>query len=178
MITLARRLDAVRGSAIRDLLTLTARPEVISLAGGLPAADLLPRERIAAAAAAARSPTPPPCSTRRRRASPGCARRSPRTSRTAAGGAIGAADVVVTSGSQQALDLLARALLDPGDAVVVEDPAYVGALQVFQAAGADLHGVAARRRRHAGRRARRPARRRACGPGSCTPCRASTTRAV
>ncbi|MBA3905307.1 MAG: PLP-dependent aminotransferase family protein, partial [Pseudonocardiales bacterium] len=50
MITLARRLDAVRGSAIRDLLTLTARPEVISLAGGLPAADLLPRERIAAAA--------------------------------------------------------------------------------------------------------------------------------
>ena len=40
MITLARRVADVRGSAIRDLLTLTARPEVISLAGGLPAADL------------------------------------------------------------------------------------------------------------------------------------------
>ena len=53
MITLARRVADVRGSAIRDLLTLTARPEVISLAGGLPAADLLPRERIAAAAARA-----------------------------------------------------------------------------------------------------------------------------
>ena len=53
MITLARRVAAVLGSAIRDLLTLTARPEVISLAGGLPAADLLPRERIAAAAARA-----------------------------------------------------------------------------------------------------------------------------
>ncbi len=48
---------------------------------------------------------------------------------------------MVTSGSQQALDLVARALLEPGDAVVVEDPAYVGALQVFQAAGADLTGV-------------------------------------
>ncbi|MBW0118988.1 aminotransferase-like domain-containing protein, partial [Pseudonocardia abyssalis] len=50
-------------------------------------------------------------------------------------------DVVVTTGSQQALDLVARAVLDPGDAVVVEDPAYVGALQVFQAAGAALHPV-------------------------------------
>ncbi|MDN5861767.1 MAG: PLP-dependent aminotransferase family protein, partial [Pseudonocardia sp.] len=53
MTTFSNRLDAVRGSAIRDLLTLTARPEVLSLAGGLPAADLLPRERIAAAAARA-----------------------------------------------------------------------------------------------------------------------------
>ena len=52
-----------------------------------------------------------------------------------------AEDVVVTSGSQQALDLVARAVLDPGDPVVVEDPAYVGALQVFQAAGAALHPV-------------------------------------
>jgi 2-aminoadipate transaminase len=51
------------------------------------------------------------------------------------------ADVVVTSGSQQALDLLARAVLDPGDTVVIEDPGYVGALQVFQAAGAALAPV-------------------------------------
>src|SRR3954453_19560684 len=57
MITLARRVAAVRGSAIRDLLTLTARPEVISLAGGLPAPDLLPPARVAAAHA--RRPPPP-----------------------------------------------------------------------------------------------------------------------
>jgi hypothetical protein len=141
MITLARRLDAVRGSAIRDLLTLTARPEVISLAGGLPAADLLPRERIAAAAAtvltdpAAVQYSETAGIARLREAV--AAHESDRCGR-----AIGAADVVVTSGSQQALDLVARALLDPGDAVVVEDPAYVGALQVFQAAGAELHGIA------------------------------------
>ncbi|MDT7575378.1 MAG: 2-aminoadipate transaminase [Pseudonocardiales bacterium] len=140
MITLARRLDAVRGSAIRDLLTLTARPEVISLAGGLPAADLLPRERIATAAADALTD---PSSTQYAETA-GIARLREAIAAhesTRCGRAIGAADVVVTSGSQQALDLTARSLLDPGDVVVVEDPAYVGALQVFQAAGAELHGV-------------------------------------
>ncbi|MCW0212857.1 MAG: PLP-dependent aminotransferase family protein [Pseudonocardia sp.] len=138
--TLSARLRDVRGSAIRDLLTLTARDDVLSLAGGLPAADLLPRERIAAAAA-------------RALASPAsvqygetaglaplrevvAAHESGRTGRP-----VAASDVVVTSGSQQALDLLARALLDPGDPVVVEDPCYVGALQVFQAAGADVRAV-------------------------------------
>ncbi|WP_296377553.1 MULTISPECIES: PLP-dependent aminotransferase family protein [unclassified Pseudonocardia] len=138
MITLSTRLDAVRGSAIRDLLTLTARPEVLSLAGGLPAADLLPRERIAEAAAAALHD---PASVQYGETA-GLARlrevlaehESRRCGRPVS-------DVVVTTGSQQALDLLARVLLDPGDTVVVEDPVYVGALQVFQAAGAALHTV-------------------------------------
>lgn len=141
MITLSRRAEAVRSSAIRDLLTLTARPDVISLAGGLPAPDLLPRERIADAAAAALTD---PASVQYTETA-GLARlrevvaahESARCGRT-----FTAAEVLVTSGSQQGLDLLARTLLDPGDAVVVEDPAYVGALQVFQAAGADLHPVA------------------------------------
>ncbi|HEY0815540.1 MAG TPA: PLP-dependent aminotransferase family protein [Pseudonocardia sp.] len=140
MITLARRLDAVRGSAIRDLLTLTTRPEVISLAGGLPAADLLPRERIAAAAATAL--TDPAAVQYAETAGIARLREAVAAHESArCGRAIGPADVVVTSGSQQALDLVARAMLDPGDAVVVEDPAYVGALQVFQAAGAQLHGI-------------------------------------
>ncbi|GEL24014.1 aminotransferase [Pseudonocardia sulfidoxydans NBRC 16205] len=137
---LSARLRDVRGSAIRDLLTLTARADVLSLAGGLPAADLLPRTRIADATA-------------RALAAPGAVQYS-ETAGVAAlrevvaaiesartGRDIGTGDVVVTSGSQQALDLLARVTLDPGDDVVVEDPAYVGALQVFQAAGAVLHGV-------------------------------------
>jgi 2-aminoadipate transaminase len=141
MITLARRLDAVRGSAIRDLLTLTARPEVISLAGGLPAVDLLPRERIAVAATTAL--TDPAAVQYSETAGIARLREAVAAHESdRCGRAIGPADVVVTSGSQQALDLVARALLDPGDAVVVEDPAYVGALQVFQAAGAELHGIA------------------------------------
>jgi 2-aminoadipate transaminase len=140
MTTFSSRLEAVRGSAIRDLLTLTARPDVLSLAGGLPAADLLPRDRIAAAAATALGDP----ANAQYSATTGIAslldvvsaHESDRCARP-----IAPEQVVVTTGSQQALDLLARALLDPGNPVVVEDPAYVGALQVLQAAGADLHPV-------------------------------------
>ncbi|OZM81626.1 PLP-dependent aminotransferase family protein [Pseudonocardia sp. MH-G8] len=139
-LPLSSRLRDVRGSAIRDLLALTARPEVISLAGGLPGTDLLPRERIAAALAAA---VADPAAVQygetaglRRLREIVAAHESERIGR-----AVEADGVVVTSGSQQALDLVARAVLDPGDPVVVEDPVYVGALQVFQAAGAALHPV-------------------------------------
>jgi 2-aminoadipate transaminase len=140
VITLSHRLAGVRGSAIRDLLSLTARPDVLSLAGGLPAADLLPRERIAAAAAAALAD---PASVQYSETA-GLARLREVVAAHESGRcgrAIEAGRVVVTTGSQQALDLLARVLLDPGDAVVVEDPVYVGALQVFQAAGAALHAA-------------------------------------
>lgn len=141
-IALSTRLSAVRGSAIRDLLTLTARADVLSLAGGLPAADALPRERIAEAAARALA-DPASAQYCETTGIAGlrevvAAHESARIGRPVGGGG---ADVVVTSGSQQALDLVARALLDPGDPVVVEDPVYVGALQVLQAAGADVHAV-------------------------------------
>jgi 2-aminoadipate transaminase len=139
-IPLSTRLHDVRGSAIRDLLALTARPEVISLAGGLPGTDLLPRERIAQALATA---VADPAAVQygetaglRPLREVVAEHESERLGR-----AVAADAVVVTSGSQQALDLVARALLDPGDPVVVEDPVYVGALQVFQAAGAALHPV-------------------------------------
>jgi 2-aminoadipate transaminase len=139
-LTLSTRLRDVRGSAIRDLLALTARPEVISLAGGLPGTDLLPRERVTTALAAA---VADPAALQygetaglRRLREVVAAHESERLGRAVDGDGI-----VVTSGSQQALDLVARAVLDPGDPVVVENPVYVGALQVFQAAGAALHPV-------------------------------------
>lgn len=50
-------------------------------------------------------------------------------------------EVVITSGSQQGIDLVARALLDPGDTVLVENPTYTGAVSVFEACGARLAGV-------------------------------------
>ncbi|WP_281688943.1 PLP-dependent aminotransferase family protein [Pseudonocardia thermophila] len=140
MTLLSTRARAVRASAIRDLLTLTARPDVLSLAGGLPAADLMPRERIAAATARALT-------------DPAHLQYSPTTGTDALRAVLAAHEserlgrpvpadrTVVTTGSQQALDLLARTLLDPGDPVVVEDPGYVGALQVLQAASAELHPV-------------------------------------
>ncbi|QJY48436.1 PLP-dependent aminotransferase family protein [Pseudonocardia broussonetiae] len=129
---------SVRGSAIRDLLALTARPEVISLAGGLPAAELMPRARIAEAAAKALTD---PRSVQYGETAGLPALRAVLAAHETGRCGREVADVVVTTGSQQALDLVARALLDAGDDVVVEEPAYVGALQVFQAAGARLHPV-------------------------------------
>jgi 2-aminoadipate transaminase len=139
-VHLSARLRDVRGSAIRDLLALTAREDVISLAGGLPGTDLLPRERIATATASALADAAvvqygETAGLRRLRAVV-AAHETEQVGR-----AIAPDDVVITSGSQQALDLVARATLDPGDTVVVEDPVYVGALQVFQAAGAALQPV-------------------------------------
>lgn len=138
--TLSTAARAVRGSAIRDLLALTARPDVISLAGGLPAADLLPRERIAAAAADALAD---PAAGQYGETAGHAGLREVLAAHEAerCGRTVRPADVLVTTGSQQALDLVARAVLDPGVPVVVEDPAYVGALQVLQAAGAQLHPV-------------------------------------
>lgn len=137
---LARRLDGLQSSAIRDLLKLTSRADIISLAGGLPDAELMPRDRIAAAADAALSDRARLQYTE----SPGwgplrevlAGRESARLGR-----AVPVEEIFVTHGSQQALSLLSEVLLDPGALVVVEDPAYVGALQVFRAAGARIEAV-------------------------------------
>ncbi len=137
---LAQRVRETQSSAIRDLLTITARAQIVSLAGGLPDPELVPRQRIAEAADRALAQlgcvqyteTPGWAPLREVVA----ARESVRLSRP-----IGVDEIVVTHGSQQALALLGQALLDPGSLVIVEDPAYVGALQVFRAAGARIVAV-------------------------------------
>lgn len=137
---LAGKLAGLRSSAIRDLLKLTSRADIVSLAGGLPDAELMPRERLATAADAALSHN-------------GCLQYTESSGWTPLreilahresarlGRSVRLAEVFVTHGSQQALSLLAEVLLDPGALVVVEDPAYVGALQVFRAAGARIAAV-------------------------------------
>lgn len=137
---LAGKLGELQSSAIRDLLKLTARAEILSLAGGLPDAELMPRERLAKASEAALSDG----GCLQYTESPGwrplrevlAQRESARLGRT-----VPVDEVFVTHGSQQALSLLAEVLLDPGALVIVEDPAYVGALQVFRAAGARIRAV-------------------------------------
>ncbi|HLS77499.1 MAG TPA: PLP-dependent aminotransferase family protein [Nocardia sp.] len=138
--SLSAKLAGLQSSAIRDLLKLTADPRIVSLAGGLPDAELMPRERIAAAAAAALAGS----GCLQYTESPGwgplravlAERESARLGRR-----VPLSEVFVTHGSQQALSLLAEVLLDPGALVVVEDPAYVGALQVFRAAGARIVAI-------------------------------------
>lgn len=139
---LSRRGRALRSSQIRDLLRLASAPGVISLAGGLPDAAGFPTAAIAEAAArAARSrpgtslqygPTEGDDDLRRILA----ARHREATDRSTS-----VDQVLVTTGSQQALDLLGRVLGDPGDRVAVDDPGYLGALQAFRAAGLDPIGI-------------------------------------
>lgn len=137
---LARRLAGLHSSAIRDLLTITARPEIISLAGGLPDPALIPRDRIRRAAEAA---LVDPSAVQYTETTGWAGLRDVLAARETQrlGRSVAATEVVVTHGSQQALSLLAHVLLDPGALVVVENPAYTGALQVFRTAEAQIESV-------------------------------------
>ncbi|EOM75429.1 PLP-dependent aminotransferase family protein [Rhodococcus rhodnii] len=140
MPTLSCRIADLRGSAIRDLLSLTARPEILSLAGGLPALELVPHERISTVLAEVGAD--PRAWQYGETAGAGLLREVLAARETARlGRAVGVDEIVVTHGSQQALSLLAQVLVDPGDPVIVESPVYPGAAGAFAAAGATLVGV-------------------------------------
>jgi len=136
----ARRLQGVRSSPVRDLLALTLRPEVISFAGGLPAPELFDVDGWADSFAKATDdrrnlqygPTEGDPLLRTQLAARMTSRGVPTTE----------SDVLVTTGSQQALTLVATTLLEPGDVVAVEEPTYLAALQCFQIAGARVVPVA------------------------------------
>jgi 2-aminoadipate transaminase len=130
---LSRRADSVRGSAIRELLRLSERHDVISFGGGLPASEALPVDAIAEATA-------------RVLASAGAAAlqytategirplRELIAERVRRRGVPATPEeVLVTSGAQQGLDLIGRLFLDPGVALVTEAPTFLGALQAFSA---------------------------------------------
>ncbi|MFF8379424.1 PLP-dependent aminotransferase family protein [Streptomyces sp. NPDC015661] len=132
----ASRLANVGSSPVREILALTARPEVISFAGGLPAPELFDIAGIHAAydrvltenpqAALQYSTTEGDPELRTAIAARLTARELP----------TDADDLLVTTGSQQALTLLTTALVEPGSVVLVEDPCYLAALQTFGFAGA------------------------------------------
>lgn len=129
---LSRHGREATSSVIRDLLDWTRRPGMLSLAGGIPAAELLPVERVGEAVDRVLAEL-----------GPAALQYGPTDGeavlRSLVAPAPGRADdVVITTGSQQSLDLLARVLVDPGDVVVVEGPSYLGALSAFRAAGARL----------------------------------------
>jgi 2-aminoadipate transaminase len=133
----AERTRVMRSSAMRDLMAVTARPEVISLAGGLPDTSTFPPKtfaaqmtRIAQESAAEALQYGP---TEGFRETVDCI--------IEVMGAEGMLpdpdDVIVTTGGQQAIDLLCKALVDPGDAVICEAPTYPGAIPVFCSYQAD-----------------------------------------
>ncbi|MFF6990653.1 aminotransferase class I/II-fold pyridoxal phosphate-dependent enzyme [Streptomyces sp. NPDC010273] len=138
---LAARARAIGGSPVRDILAVTARPEVINFAGGLPAPELFDAAGIAAAYQAVLTETPARALQYATTEGEPVLRTALAARTSARGLATGADDLLVTTGSQQALSLLATALLEPGDVVLVEQPCYLAALQVFAFAGARIVAV-------------------------------------
>ncbi len=132
-VTLARRMAHLRASEIREILKVTVRPEVISFAGGLPAPECFPVEELA------------DVSTRvLRESGPAALQYStteghrPLRERIAAraadklGARLDPDTILVTTGSQQGLDLVGKVLLDEGDVVLCESPTYLGAINALR----------------------------------------------
>jgi 2-aminoadipate transaminase len=137
----ALRMGRMRSSIIRELLKLTERPEVISFAGGLPAPEVFPIQEFRAAADRVLSEHGPEAlqysTTEGYRPL-----REMIARHTARYGIVAKPEnVLITSGSQQALDLLGRVFLNPGDRILVERPTYLGALQAWNAYQAEYIGV-------------------------------------
>jgi 2-aminoadipate transaminase len=137
----AARLRGVRSSPVREILALTARPGVISFAGGLPAPELFDGAGLSAAFADALSDAGSTLQYSTTEGDPDL-RAEISTRLSARGLPTAADDVLICSGSQQALTLAATVLIEPGDVVLVEEPSYLAALQAFSLAGARVVPVA------------------------------------
>jgi 2-aminoadipate transaminase len=134
----ASRTKVMTSSTMRDLMAITARPEVISLAGGLPDTSTFPPDTFAAVT--------------QRIATESCAKALQygptdglEETKECIAQVMGAEDMhvdpedmVVTSGGQQVIDLVAKTLIDPGDVVIAEGPTYPGAVPTFSSYQADV----------------------------------------
>jgi len=138
----ADRLSGVRSSAVRDLFAAASRPDMISLSGGMPAVGLVPHDVVASAARDAVHHEG--AAALQYGSSDG--RPQIRALITELMAEIGVrlqpADLLVTAGAQQGLDLLAKTFVNPGDVVITEGPTYVGALQAFSAYQPDIRCIA------------------------------------
>jgi 2-aminoadipate transaminase len=128
---MARRAARLNPSTIREILKVTERPGIISLAGGLPSADTFPVAAMQDATARVLRDTPREAL--QYAASEGYAPLREWVAAELAGHGLqaDASQVLITTGSQQGLDLVGKVLIDPGSRVAVEAPTYLGALQAF-----------------------------------------------
>jgi 2-aminoadipate transaminase len=134
----AARTRGMRSSAMREMMALTERPEVISLAGGLPDTTTFPPELYAklmsqvAAESTARALQYGPTG------GMAVVMEGIVEVMAAEGTVVDPEDVIVTTGGQQVIDLVCKALIDPGDVIVAEAPTYPGAIPTFGAYEADV----------------------------------------
>jgi 2-aminoadipate transaminase len=137
----AKRASGVKRSAIRELLKLTEQPDIISFAGGLPDPETLPHEELARIAAdelrghyrnVLQYGLTEGSLTLRRALLPWLEEQ---------GLHVGVDQLLVTTASQQGLDLLAKAFIDPGDVIFCDLPTYLGAIQAFSLFQAEKIGI-------------------------------------
>jgi len=124
----------LRASEIREILKLTQRPEVISFAGGLPAAETFPAEDLAGVTARVLSEDGPRAlQYSPTEGFPPLRKEIADRMNSKLGTNVEASEILITSGSQQGLDFTGKILLDPGDVVLCESPTYLGAINAFKA---------------------------------------------
>ncbi len=128
---MARRAERLNPSTIREILKITEQPGIISLAGGLPSADTFPVEAMRVATAAVLREQPREALQYAASEGYGPLREWVAAELASQGLHAGAEQVIITTGSQQGLDLVGKVLIDPGSTVAVESPTYLGALQAF-----------------------------------------------
>ncbi|MBI5567334.1 MAG: PLP-dependent aminotransferase family protein [Chloroflexi bacterium] len=129
----ALRTHGMGSSAIRELLKLTQQPDLISFAGGLPAPEMFPIEQVKAAADTVLTEVGAQALQYSTTEGYTPLREFIVRSMARYGIKVGIDNVVITSGSQQALDLIGKLLINPGDRILTENPTYLGALQAFTA---------------------------------------------
>ena len=128
---MAHRARRMNPSVIREILKVTERPGIISLAGGLPSPDTFPVEAMRAASERVLRDTPREALQYAASEGFGPLRDWVAEQLAGQGLKVDASQVLITTGSQQGLDLVGKVLIDAGSRVAVESPTYLGALQAF-----------------------------------------------
>ena len=144
----AERLNTIETSAIRELFKLLGKPGIISFAGGFPDPALFDAEGIRTSADAVLANNPGPVLQYGATEGYQPLREAISAFYAAKGGAGSAANVavkpeglIVTTGSQQALDLIGKTMISPGDKVIVEAPTFLATIQCFRLYGAHIIGA-------------------------------------
>ena len=137
----AARAHGLRASETRSLFAVASRPEVVSLAGGMPNLKDLPLDALAdATAQMIRKDGGRALQYGNGQGLPALREKIPAIM-ALEGIDADPEDVIVTTGSQQAVDLITELFIDPGDVILAEAPTYVGSLSIFATYQADVHQV-------------------------------------
>lgn len=135
------RVKNLRPSPIREILSVVKKPGMISFAGGMPAPEIFPVDQFFAEDAVMRSQGQEVMQYGTTEGDPRLRRFLAEWQEPRLGRVVTDKEITLTTGSQQALDLLGWAMIDKGDVIISEDPTYLSAISVFANHGAEFAGI-------------------------------------